>query len=129
MNPFFEDMNRAKWNFLTLALSILSFLILKAFSDEFISAYGKNVSIRQIVIEGYLGGTLQVVGLFILTLLLFISTIYLATKVPSITALLQIIVSVIFIFVSFNIVSLPFLKTLFILIVLAGIFLLVINKK
>lgn len=129
MNDFFEDINRVKWNFLTLALSILSFLILKAFSDEFISAYGKDVSIRHIVIEGYLDGTLQVVGLFILTLLLFISTIYLATKNPSITALLQIIVSVIFIFISFNIVSLPFLKTLFILIVLALIFFLVINKK
>lgn len=129
MHEIFEDINRAKWNFLTLAFSIISFFILKAFSDDFISAYGKEVSFKQIMLEGYLNSTYQVVGLFILTLLSFIATIYLATKVLSITALLQIIISVVFIFISFNIVSLPYLGTMLIVLVLAGLIILAINNK
>ena len=129
MDNVLEDLNRAKWNFITLTISILSYLYLSNISDEFVARFGSEVHFSNLFLEGYLSSTIQVLGLIFVTITLFCITIYIAWRLMSITSIIQIIIAVIFICLTFSLGAVPFFGTLCLLIIVGVLLMFLINSE
>lgn len=128
MEEILDDLSKAAWNFITLILSIFLFFYLKHSANSFVSHYGSDVKIRNLIIHGYLNDTMKILGLMALTIILFGITIFIAFKLASITSLIQIIVSIIFIIWTLSISALPFIGTLLLTIVVGFAIVFLINN-
>ncbi|RTX74377.1 hypothetical protein CD117_02935 [Mammaliicoccus sciuri] len=117
MNEIVEDFSIAAWNFITLIISITLFFFLKHSANSFVSQYGSDVNVRNLFKQGYVSDTATILSLTLITIIFFVLTIFIALRMLSITALIQIVVSLIFIFLTFSISVLPFLGTLLLIIV------------
>lgn len=124
-----DDINKAKYNFITLIISIVSFITLKKTSDSFVKQFGDQVKISNLFVDGYLSSFMQIIGLIFITIALFCITIFIGWKLLSFTSGIQMIISVIFIFCTFNISLVPFLGTLFLLIIITVILMFLANDS
>lgn len=124
-----DDINKAKYNFITLIISIVSFITLKKTSDSFVKQFGDQVKISNLFVDGYLSSFMQIIGLIFITIVLFCITIFIGWKLLSFTSGIQMIISVIFIFCTFNISLVPFLGTLFLLIIITVILMFLANDS
>lgn len=111
-----EDIEKVKWNFITLILGLFSFFFLKSIVSDFVDTYGDKVRFKNIFVEGYLGGTGFIILCIILTILLLSLTAFFAFKSgPSLTGTLQIITAVVFIIWSLCLGWVPFFGTILML--------------
>ncbi|WP_203227010.1 hypothetical protein [Staphylococcus simulans] len=124
-----EDLNKAKWNFITLAIAILSYVYLSNLSDKFIGKFGKKVQLSNLFVEGYLSSTMQILGLIFITIVLFCITIFIAWQLLSITSIVQMIISVVFICLTFSLGAVPFFGTLLLLIIVGALLVFLANES
>ncbi|EJY96520.1 hypothetical protein [Staphylococcus arlettae] len=124
-----EDLNKAKWNFITLAIAILSYVYLSNLSDKFIGKFGKKVQLSNLFVEGYLSSTMQILGLIFITIVLFCITIFIAWQLLSITSIVQMIISVVFICLTFSLGAVPFFGTLLLLIIVSALLVFLANES
>ncbi|MCG1980505.1 hypothetical protein K4U80_04140 [Staphylococcus epidermidis] len=122
-----EDIKTAKWNFIPFVLSIISFIILKKTSDNFIIKFGDTVKISNLFTEGYLSSTMQVLGLIFSTIVLLVITMFMCFKFFSITSLIQGVIAFILVIWTFNISIVPFLGTLVLIIIVGGLIFFIAN--
>lgn len=125
----FEDLNKAKWNFITLSISIFSYFYLSHISDEFVERFGSKVHISNLFLDGYLSSTMQILGLIFITIVLFCITIFIAWQLLSITSVVQIIISVVFICLTFSLGAVPFFGTLLLLIIVGALLVFLANES
>ncbi|MDW4260399.1 hypothetical protein QI238_07420 [Staphylococcus saprophyticus] len=76
MDEILEDIKKSAWNFITLIISVFLFFTLKSTADSFVSQYGAKVKVNNLFIDGYLSGTLSILGLIFITLVLLCATIF-----------------------------------------------------
>lgn len=76
MDEILEDIKKSAWNFITLIISVFLFFTLKSTADSFVSQYGAKVKIKNLFVDGYLSGTLSILGLIFITLVLLCATIF-----------------------------------------------------
>ena len=124
-----EDLNKAKWNFITLAIAILSYVYLSNLSDKFIGKFGKKVQLSNLFVEGYLSSTMQILGLIFITIVLFCITIFIAWQLLSITSIVQMIISLVFICLTFSLGAVPFFGTLLLLIIVSALLVFLANES
>ncbi|UEX89910.1 hypothetical protein [Staphylococcus ratti] len=120
MDDILEDLSKAKWNFITLAISIFSYLYLSNISDKFVARFGSKVHVSNLLVDGYISSTMQVLALLFTTIVLFCLTIFIAWRLLSITSIIQMIVSIIFICLTFSLGAVPFFGT-FLLLIIVGV--------
>ncbi|MFD8017015.1 hypothetical protein ACFV1P_04215 [Staphylococcus warneri] len=122
-----EDIKKAKWNFITLVLSIISFIILKKTSDNFVIEFGKKVKISNLLIDGYLSSTMQILGLIFTTIVLLAITLFLCFKFRSVTSFFQGIIAIILIISTLSISIVPYLGTLILLVIIVALIFFIAN--
>ncbi|MGC7639456.1 hypothetical protein ACP2XT_04300 [Staphylococcus epidermidis] len=122
-----DDIKIAKWNFIPFVLSIISFIILKKTSDNFIIKFDDTVKISNLLIDGYLSSTMQVLGLIFSTIVLLVITMFMCYKFFSITSLIQGFIAFILVIWTFNISIVPFLGTLVLIIIVGGLIFFIAN--
>lgn len=122
-----EDIKKAKWNFITLVLSIISFTILKKTSDNFVIEFGKKVKISNLLIDGYLSSTMQILGLIFTTIVLLAITLFLCFKFRSVTSIFQGIIAIILIISTLSISIVPYLGTLILLVSIVALIFFIAN--
>ncbi|PTJ86612.1 hypothetical protein, partial [Staphylococcus simulans] len=83
-----EDIKKAKWNFITLVLSIILFIILKKHQITLLLSL-KKVKISNLLRDGYLSSTMQILGLIFTTIVLLAITLFLCFKFRSVTSIFQ----------------------------------------
>ncbi|MGX0401534.1 hypothetical protein [Staphylococcus pasteuri] len=122
-----EDIKKAKWNFITLVLSIISFTILKKTSDNFVIEFGKKVKISNLLRDGYLSSTMQILGLIFTTIVLLAITLFLCFKFRSVTSIFQGIIAIILIISTLSISIVPYLGTLILLVSIVALIFFIAN--
>ncbi|MGT9231122.1 hypothetical protein ACVV5W_13040, partial [Enterococcus faecalis] len=122
-----EDIKKAKWNFITLVLSIISFIILKKTSDNFVIEFGKKVKISNLLRDGYLSSTMQILGLIFTTIVLLAITFFLCFKFRSVTSFFQGIIAIILIISTLSISIVPYLGTLILLVIIVALIFFIAN--
>ena len=122
-----EDIKKAKWNFITLVLSIISFIILKKTSDNFVIEFGKKVKISNLLRDGYLSSTMQILGLIFTTIVLLAITLFLCFKFRSVTSIFQGIIAIILIISTLSISIVPYLGTLILLVIIVALIFFIAN--
>lgn len=122
-----EDIKKAKWNFITLVLSIISFTILKKTSDNFVIEFGKKVKISNLLRDGYLSSTMQILGLIFTTIVLLAITLFLCFKFRSVTSIFQGIIAIILIISTLSISIVPYLGTLILLVIIVALIFFIAN--
>ncbi|MCD8920858.1 hypothetical protein [Staphylococcus gallinarum] len=124
-----DDISRAKWNFITLFLSIVSFIILKKTSNNFVIEFGDKVKISNLFLDGYLSSTMQILGLIFTTIVLLIITIIIGIKLHSITSYIQSIVAFFLVIFTFSISLVPFIGTAILIIIIGGLIIFIANDN
>ena len=122
-----KDIKKAKWNFITLVLSIISFIILKKTSDNFVIEFGKKVKISNLLRDGYLSSTMQILGLIFTTIVLLAITLFLCFKFRSVTSIFQGIIAIILIISTLSISIVPYLGTLILLVIIVALIFFIAN--
>ncbi|MFH4918421.1 MULTISPECIES: hypothetical protein [Staphylococcus] len=123
-----EDIDKVKWNFITLVIGIISFINLNIQASEFVNQYGNQIHVKNLFVDGYTTGTLKIIGLMLLTVAIFALTIYLAYLMgSSFFGFLQIIISLVLIIWSLVLAWAPFIGTLIIIMIIGGLFYLIAN--
>lgn len=123
----FEDIKKAKWNFITLVLSIISFIILKKTSDNFVFEFGKKVKISNLLRDGYLSSTMQILGLIFTTIVLLAITLFLCFKFRSVTSFFQGLIAIILIISTLSISIVPYLGTIILLVIIVALIFFIAN--
>lgn len=124
-----DDISRAKWNFITLFLSIVSFIILKKTSNNFVIEFGDKVKISNLFLDGYLSSTMQILGLIFTTIVLLIITIIIGIKLHSITSYIQSIVAFFLVAFTFSISLVPYIGTAVLIIIIGGLIIFIANDN
>jgi hypothetical protein len=123
-----EDLDRVKWNFVTFALGLISFINLNFKANDFIEKYGNDVHIKNLIVEVYNTGKLKIIGLMLLTIAIFALTIFIAYTIgSSLFGLLQIVASFFLIIWALVLAWAPFIGTLIIMMIIGGIIILAAN--
>lgn len=128
MDNILEDLSTAKWNFITLAFSIFSYFKLSSSSDAFVKKFGDTVHVSNLFVKGYLGATFEILALILITIALFCVTIFIAWHCLSITSIIQTIISICFIYLTFCLGAVPFFGTLLLLIIIAVLLMFLANN-
>lgn len=124
-----EDIKKVKWNFITLILGLFSFFFLKSIVSDFVETYGSKVNVKNLFVEGYLGGTGLIIFCILITTLLLALTTFIAFKSgTSFTGGLQILISIVFIVWALSLGWIPFFGTLLMLGLIAGFLFLIANE-
>ena len=133
MDEILEDIKKSAWNFITLIISVFLFFTLKSTVDSFVSQYGAKVKVKNLFVDGYLSGTLSILGLIFITLVLLCATIFFSYLILkgdfSLTAIFQILISIGFIIATLSLSSVPFIGTLIILIIITIFIYFIINER
>ncbi|MSU30881.1 hypothetical protein FYJ81_12045 [Staphylococcus sp. McC-251-APC-3A2] len=133
MGEILEDIKKSAWNFITLIISIFLFFTLKSTADSFVSQYGAKVKVKNLFVDGYLSGTLSILGLIFITLVLLCATIFFSYLILkgdfSLTAIFQILISIGFIIATLSLSSVPFIGTLIMLIIITIFIYFIINER
>lgn len=133
MDEILEDIKKSAWNFITLIISVFLFFTLKSTVDSFISQYGAKVKVKNLFVDGYLSGTLSILGLIFITLVLLCATIFFSYLILkgdfSLTAIFQILISIGFIIATLSLSSVPFIGTLIMLIIITIFIYFIINER
>lgn len=124
-----DDISRAKWNFITLFLSIVSLIILKKTSNNFVIEFGDKVKISNLFLDGYLSSTMQILGLIFTTIVLLIITIIIGIKLHSITSYIQSIVAFFLVIFTFSISLVPYIGTAVLIIIIGGLIIFIANDN
>ncbi|MDT3986390.1 hypothetical protein, partial [Staphylococcus saprophyticus] len=128
-----EDIKKSAWNFITLIISVFLFFTLKSTVDSFVSQYGAKVKVKNLFVDGYLSGTLSILGLIFITLVLLCATIFFSYLILkgdfSLTAIFQILISIGFIIATLSLSSVPFIGTLIMLIIITIFIYFIINER
>lgn len=72
---------------------------------------------------------MQILGLIFITIVLFCITIFIAWQLLSITSVVQMIISVVFIFLTFSLGVVPFFGTLLLLIIVGALLVFLANES
>ncbi|PTK14057.1 hypothetical protein BUZ78_12420 [Staphylococcus saprophyticus] len=106
---------------------------MKSTADSFVSQYGAKVKIKNLFVDGYLSGTLSILGLIFITLVLLCATIFFSYLILkgdfSLTAIFQILISIGFIIATLSLSSVPFIGTLIMLIIITIFIYFIINER
>lgn len=133
MDEILEDIKKSAWNFITLIISVFLFFTLKSTVDSFVSQYGAKVKVKNLFVDGYLSGTLSILGLIFITLVLLCATIFFSYLILkgdfSLTAIFQILISIGFIIATLSLSSVPFIGTLSMLIIITIFIYFIINER
>ncbi|MDW4437219.1 hypothetical protein QI053_04440 [Staphylococcus saprophyticus] len=133
MDEILEDIKKSAWNFITLIISVFFFFTLKSTVDSFVSQYGAKVKVKNLFVDGYLSGTLSILGLIFITLVLLCATIFFSYLILkgdfSLTAIFQILISIGFIIATLSLSSVPFIGTLIMLIIITIFIYFIINER
>ncbi|KIJ87312.1 MULTISPECIES: hypothetical protein [Staphylococcus] len=133
MDEILEDIKKSAWNFITLIISVFLFFTLKSTVDSFVSQYGAKVKVKNLFVDGYLSGTLSILGLIFITLVLLCATIFFSYLILkgdfSLTAIFQILISIGFIIATLSLSSVPFIGTLIMLIIITIFIYFIINER
>lgn len=133
MDEILEDIKKSAWNFITLIISVFLFFTLKSTVDSFVSQYGAKVKVKNLFVDGYLSGTLSILGLIFITLVLLCATIFFSYLILkgdfSHTAIFQILISIGFIIATLSLSSVPFIGTLIMLIIITIFIYFIINER
>lgn len=133
MDEILEDIKKSAWNFITLIISVFLFFTLKSTVDSFVSQYGAKVKVKNLFVDGYLSGTLSILGLIFITLVLLCATIFFSYLILkgdfSLTAIFQILISIGFIIATLSLSSVPFIGTLIMLIIISIFIYFIINER
>ncbi|WP_436894588.1 hypothetical protein [Staphylococcus pseudoxylosus] len=117
-----------KWNFITFALGIISFINLIIQAGNFVDQYGNKVHVKNLLVDGYTAETIKIIGLMLLTVAIFALTIYIAYLTgSSLFGTIQILISLILIIWSLVLAWAPFIGTLILIMIIGGIFFLAAN--
>lgn len=123
-----EDLDRVKWNFITFALGIISFINLIIQAGNFVDQYGNKVHVKNLLVDGYTAETIKIIGLMLLTVAIFALTIYIAYLTgSSLFGTIQILILLILIIWSLVLAWAPFIGTLILIMIIGGIFFLAAN--
>ncbi|MFK3830908.1 hypothetical protein [Staphylococcus saprophyticus] len=133
MDEILEDIKKSAWNFITLIISVFLFFTLKSTADSFVSQYGAKVKFKNLFVDGYLSGTLSILGLIFITLVLLCATIFFSYLILkgdfSLTPIFQILISIGFIIATLSLSSVPFIGTLIMLIIITIFIYFIINER
>ena len=133
MDEILEDIKKSAWNFITLIISVFLFFTLKSTVDSFVSQYGAKVKVKNLFVDGYLSGTLSILGLIFITLVLLCATIFFSYLILkgdfSLTAIFQILISIGFIIATLSLSSVPCIGTLIMLIIITIFIYFIINER
>lgn len=133
MDEILEDIKKSAWNIITLIISVFLFFTLKSTADSFVSQYSAKVKIKNLFVDGYLSGTLSILGLIFITLVLLCATIFFSYLILkgdfSLTAIFQILISIGFIIATLSLSSVPFIGTLIMLIIITIFIYFIINER
>ncbi|WP_394856749.1 hypothetical protein [Staphylococcus saprophyticus] len=133
MDEILEDIKKSAWNFITLIISVFLFFTLKSTADSLVSQYGAKVKVKNLFVDGYLSGTLSILGLIFITLVLLCATIFFSYLILkgdfSLTAIFQILISIGFIIATLSLSSVPFIGTLIMLIIITIFIYFIINER
>ncbi|MDT3978721.1 hypothetical protein RPO28_09560, partial [Staphylococcus saprophyticus] len=133
LDEILEDIKKSAWNFITLIISVFLFFTLKSTVDSFVSQYGAKVKVKNLFVDGYLSGTLSILGLIFITLVLLCATIFFSYLILkgdfSLTAIFQILISIGFIIATLSLSSVPFIGTLIMLIIITIFIYFIINER
>ncbi|PTJ21859.1 hypothetical protein BU035_13405 [Staphylococcus simulans] len=121
-----EDIKKAKWNFITLVLSIILFIILKKHQITLLLSL-KKVKISNLLRDGYLSSTMQILGLIFTTIVLLAITLFLCFKFRSVTSIFQGIIAIILIISTLSISIVPYLGTLILLVIIVALIFFIAN--
>ena len=133
MDEILEDIKKSAWNFITLIISVFLFFTLKSTVDSFVSQYGAKVKVKNLFVDGYLSGTLSILGLIFITLVLLCATIFFSYLILkgdfSLFFIFQILISIGFIIATLSLSSVPFIGTLIMLIIITIFIYFLINER
>lgn len=133
MDEILEDIKKSAWNFITLIISAFLFFTLKSTADSFVSQYGAKVKVKNWFIDGYLSGTLSILVLIFITLVFLSATIFFSYLILkgafSLTAIFQMLISIVFIIATLSLSSVPFIGTLIMLIIITILIYFIVNHR
>lgn len=109
-------------------MGIIAFFFLKSNINEFVKSYGDKVRLKNLFVDGYLGGTGYILLCILITLVLLILTIVFAyISNGFLSSGIQIIIAIIFIIWTLCLGGIPFFGTLLMLIVITIVLMVAFN--